>query len=109
MSELKLYRPEAGDVDTVPDDGPQIFRIEDYFDRRPPRRELFPSRHDDEADTVDRARILHLNRRCPYCKHPVVEPLELNDGRMNRNRSRVPGTATVVGFHCQGCYLEWPA
>lgn len=103
MSELKLYEPECDAADE-----PRIFRIEDYAGLRRERRREMPDSFREEP-AVDRARILHMNRRCPYCKHPVVEPLELSDGLRNRSRSQLPGTASVVGFQCLGCYHQWPA
>ncbi len=58
---------------------------------------------------VDRARIIHDNAVCPECSALDVEPLELQDGMISpRNRMPVPGTATIVGFHCNSCETEWP-
>jgi hypothetical protein len=58
---------------------------------------------------VDRARIIRSNAACPECGHTDVEPLELEDAVISpRNRMPVPGTATIVGFHCHGCGCEWP-
>ena len=45
----------------------------------------------------------------PDRSHPIVEPIELDNGILNRNRMPIPGTATLVGFHCHGCQREWPA
>ena len=108
MSGLRLYRPEASGNEVADHEEPVIFHIDDYAALRPTRGGSTLPRWEQD-DTVDRARILHLNRRCPYCKHPVIEPLELNDGLQNSGRSRVPGTATLVGFQCGGCYQQWPA
>lgn len=58
-------------------------------------------------DAITRARLLFENRVCPTCGYPVVTPLELNDHQLNRNRLPIPGTATLVGFHCCGCGAEW--
>lgn len=58
---------------------------------------------------VDRARLLHENNCCPECAHHDIEPLELEDSIISpRNRLPVPGTATIVGFHCNDCGIEWP-
>ncbi len=58
---------------------------------------------------VERARILHQNSECPECGRPNVQPLELNDALISpRNRMPVPGTATIIGFHCEDCECEWP-
>ena len=60
-----------------------------------------------KMDIVARARLLFDNRSCRGCGYPVVTPIELNDGLVNRNRRPIPGTATLVGFHCDGCGEEW--
>lgn len=58
---------------------------------------------------AERARILRENSVCPDCNRTQVEPIELNDALLSpRNRMPVPGTATIVGFHCDGCGCEWP-
>lgn len=58
---------------------------------------------------VQRAKLLRENDQCPHCRHAVVEPLELADAMMGRNNRPVPGTGTLVGFHCLRCHWEWPA
>lgn len=60
-------------------------------------------------EPVARAAALRRNDCCPRCRRPMVEPLELNDGICGRNNRPIPGTATLVGFHCQNCDWEWPA
>jgi predicted RNA-binding Zn-ribbon protein involved in translation (DUF1610 family) len=58
---------------------------------------------------ADRARLIHQNSTCPDCGHHDIEPLELADSVISpRNRMPVPGTATIVGFHCNECGTEWP-
>jgi predicted RNA-binding Zn-ribbon protein involved in translation (DUF1610 family) len=58
---------------------------------------------------VDRAKLIHQNAVCPECGLHDVEPLELADSVISpRNRLPVPGTATIVGFHCNDCGTEWP-
>ncbi|MCA9057181.1 MAG: hypothetical protein KDA85_01725 [Planctomycetaceae bacterium] len=58
---------------------------------------------------LDRARVIHENRLCPECGGSDVEPLELADSLVSpRSRLPVPGTATLVGFHCNQCQMEWP-
>jgi len=58
---------------------------------------------------VDRARLIHQNGICPECGHNDIEPLELTDSVISpKNRLPVPGTATIVGFHCNDCSTEWP-
>ena len=58
---------------------------------------------------VDRARILRDNASCPDCEKSDVEPIELQDGIISpKSRLPIPGTATIVGFHCNSCGIEWP-
>jgi len=60
-------------------------------------------------DPLDRARTLRRNDRCPHCCRALVKPLELADALRSRNNLPIPGTATLVGFHCESCHWEWPA
>lgn len=58
---------------------------------------------------LDRARIIRENSVCPECSHHDIEPIELQDALISpKNRLPVPGTATIVGFHCNDCGTEWP-
>ena len=58
---------------------------------------------------ADRARVIRENRACPECDLTNVEPLELGDGLISpANHQPIPGTATIVGFHCNHCGTEWP-
>ncbi len=58
---------------------------------------------------VDRARVIRENSVCPECSALEVEPLELSDATISpRSRLPIPGTATIVGFHCNSCATEWP-
>ncbi|MEZ6128152.1 MAG: hypothetical protein R3C59_05695 [Planctomycetaceae bacterium] len=58
---------------------------------------------------VDRARIIHDNSHCPECSGMDIEPLELQDAVISpKSRLPIPGTATIVGFHCNDCSTEWP-
>ncbi len=103
MSRLKLFRPDG--LDAVD---------QDPHDEGEPVIVSFPtatrfSRDYRLVDPLSRARTIHNNRRCCYCGHPMVEPIELDDGILNRNRLPVPGTATLVGFRCEHCQSEWPA
>ena len=60
-------------------------------------------------EPADRARILQHNNCCPECAQHDIEPLELADAIISpKNRLPVPGTATIVGFHCNDCGTEWP-
>jgi hypothetical protein len=106
---LRLFTPtddivaEADDrTDVSVDNGPEdIIPFE-----RARRSVIFSGRF---MPAVDRARLIHQNGTCPECSHQDIEPLELADSMISpRNRLPVPGTATIVGFHCNDCGTEWP-
>lgn len=62
------------------------------------------------SEPVDRARLIRSNSCCPECAHHNIEPLELEDALISsRSRMPIPGTSTIVGFHCNDCGTEWPA
>ncbi len=69
----------------------------------------YPTHDAVNSSVLDRARTLYLNRCCPDCSHPIVEPVELDDAMVNRNGQPIPGTATLIGFRCDACDNEWPA
>lgn len=99
MSRLRVYWPdEHTTTSAVPE--PHILRM---------RGNGRASRMRQAMSLAERARILHENRTCPDCHHPVVQPLELEDALLTRNRLPIPGTATLVGFRCTCCRAEWPA
>ncbi|MFM7831761.1 MAG: hypothetical protein ACKPJD_08215 [Planctomycetaceae bacterium] len=59
--------------------------------------------------TLQRARLIHANSECSGCGGHDVEPVELDDATVSwRNGDVVPGTATIIGFHCNDCGSEWP-
>jgi hypothetical protein len=60
-------------------------------------------------EAVQRSRLLHMHRRCHECGRPTVHPVERNDAVLGKNRLPIPGTSTVVGFHCDYCQSEWSA
>lgn len=62
-----------------------------------------------ESAVLKRARLMHENSCCPECSSAAVDPIELNDALLNAQRRPIPGSATVVAFHCNRCYHEWPA
>lgn len=103
MSRLKLFWPGGAQPEDrlyLVDDGePAILSFPANLVRLRGRRMMNP---------VTRARVIHKNSRCPNCRHPAVEPIELGDGLLNRDNVPVPGTATLVGFHCEACRAEWP-
>ena len=101
MGYLRLHQPHGlddGERDASRE--PRILPFHFYAGRL---------RGQNRMNLVSRARTLHENRCCPQCDHPVVEPLELDDAILNRNNLPIPGTATLVGFHCMRCHSEWPA
>ncbi len=60
-------------------------------------------------EPAQRARLIRENNSCPSCDHHNIEPLELEDALISpRSRLPIPGTATIVGFHCHDCGTEWP-
>lgn len=107
---LKLFSPEES-VSLAEDfsDDPAVLSIveRDVLPFRGPGRSTVLSGRFMPA--VDRARILHENSECPDCGRATVQPLELNDALISpRSRLPVPGTATIIGFHCEECGCEWP-
>jgi hypothetical protein len=96
MGYVKLHQPHGLDREV---EEPRILPFHFYAGRLRGNR----------MDLVSRARTLHQNRHCPQCYQPRVEPLELDDAVLNRNGMPIPGTATLVGFHCLHCHSEWPA
>lgn len=102
---LRLFNPPEEPVTTEPQDvetdRPHVLPF-----RRLNRATVISGRY---TPSAERARLIHENGTCPECGHPDVEPLELDDGLISpRNHRPVPGTATIVGFHCNQCSTEWP-
>lgn len=111
MSSLKLYAPvESSDGDDF--EFPSILPFPLSAGNTASAGMIVsrgPSLGSHRLTPILRAQMLHSNRICPYCCHAAVEPIELNDGILNRHRRPIPGTATIVGFHCHDCDAEWPA
>ena len=101
MSRLSVYWPEETGSAEIVTDEPMILPFPKF--RRTAEIESRP------MDVVTRARILYANRKCRDCGYPVVEPIELEDSMTNSSGLAIPGTATLIGFHCCGCENEWPA
>ena len=100
MSRLSVYWPdEMHSADDVKDE-PRILPF--------PKRHKFAEIDHKPMDVVTRARVLFANRKCCECGYPVVEPIELQDSTTNLSGLAIPGTATLIGFHCCGCQNEWP-
>jgi hypothetical protein len=102
MSRLSVFWPDEALSDLATADEPMILQF--------PRRRFAsePSSVSPKAmDVVTRARVMYDNRKCRKCGYPVVEPVELSDSAVNLSGLAIPGTATLVGFHCRGCDAEW--
>lgn len=100
MSELKIFRPTAEEpVSECPETLPFDRTRNVISGRVSPRR----------MRALNRARLLFDNQCCAFCGKATVEPLELDDAVISRRNHRpIPGTATIVGFHCHSCQQEWP-
>jgi hypothetical protein len=111
---LKLYAPN--EVTSIDDDFPNlsVYReseeLEEHVDHVISWR-FIPRQTGQTSfmEVVHRSRLLHMHRRCRDCGRPTVQPVERNDGVLGKNRLPVPGTSTVVGFHCDYCRSEWSA
>jgi predicted RNA-binding Zn-ribbon protein involved in translation (DUF1610 family) len=100
--DLRLFSPTDEKTEAASDD-----TFEDIIPFERARRSIvFSARM---VPPVARARLIHQNSECPDCGRHNIEPLELADSVISpRNRMPVPGTATIVGFHCNDCGIEWP-
>lgn len=92
MSTLSLFRPDCDLADE-------------------PAVVAFPLARKERPKTpmLRRAKAIAENQTCCICGTAKVTPLELADAELDKKNRRIPGTATVVGFHCQKCHHEWPA
>lgn len=110
MSRLKLYWPDVrGQLN-----GAAHIAVSEEETAEPAvipfsRTNRWAATDSPSADVIERAATLHANSVCPGCRRPGVEPLELNDALIGRGNLPIPGTATLVGFRCNGCGTEWPA
>lgn len=110
---LKLYAPDEIDVrhqefpslSVYHDPEPDTAEDCEVLSWRFIRRNGQPS----FIEAVQRSRLLHMHRRCHECGRPTVHPVERNDAVLGKNRLPIPGTSTVVGFHCDYCQSEWSA
>lgn len=107
MSHLKLYRPdESADKVDEEDNFPATISIES-IPRKTGRNRIAGSPV--ANNLIGRAKALYANQSCPRCQHATVEPIELGDAIISpRHHRPIPGTATLVGFHCHSCSYEWP-
>ncbi len=105
MTDLRIFQPdeETSQSEPSPHEPREILPFDRNLNiisgRVSPRR----------LKALNRARVLFENQTCPFCKKCTVEPLELDDAILSRKNHRaIPGTASIVGFHCNSCESEWP-
>ena len=60
------------------------------------------------SEPITRAKALHANRTCKRCGAGGVEPVLLADTVRDAAGDVVPGSGTLVGFHCGRCEAQWP-
>lgn len=107
---LRIYEPPeptAENTGVDADNASQRMTAErDILPFRKPKTRIISGRF---TPPVDRARLIRENNECPECQRCNIEPIELQDATIShRNRMPIPGTATIVGFHCNDCETEWP-
>lgn len=101
---LRLYEPPQ---EEVPQNKVELTEDRHVIPFRSPRRATIISGR--ITPPADRAKILHDNAACPECSRHDIAPLELQDAAISpKSRLPIPGTATIVGFHCNDCGTEWP-
>lgn len=98
MSHFRVVWPDE-DCLAEDDDGAVMTAVVPFHQEPAPRSQ--------RMNIIQRAQSLFANRTCPRCQYALVKPLELEDGIVNRAGLTIPGTATLVGFHCLGCDCEW--
>jgi hypothetical protein len=109
MTDLKIFRPSDDEVEVPPKHEAMEHLPREIlpFDRK--SRIISGRISDKRMRALNRARVLFENQECAYCGKATVEPLELDDAVVSDKNNRiVPGTATIVGFHCHSCTEEWP-
>ena len=60
------------------------------------------------SEPLSRAKALHANRTCKCCGAGGVAPVLLADTVRDAAGDIVPGSGTLVGFHCGRCEAQWP-
>lgn len=102
MSRLSVFWPDEANLGSTATENPMILPFpKSRFSREPVAKTTL------KMNVLDRARAIYANRQCRECGYPVVEPVELPDSTHNLSGLAIPGTATLVGFHCCGCDAEW--
>ena len=112
MSRLNVYWPDECEATTTAVlDEPHVLQFpRSRKGRFVESRSVSDRIHGEEAprlDVIARARLLFSNRQCCRCRSHAVEPLQLDDARVNRQGLEIPGTATITGFQCHSCNAEW--
>ena len=103
---IRIYEPPAEDEKPELQESVELTADRNILPFRKNRTTILSGRF---AEPVDRARILKENSECPECQKHDIEPLELQDAVISpKSRLPIPGTATIVGFHCNDCSTEWP-
>lgn len=101
---LRLFQPPVEEEQAASDNNPEPRNILPF--RSPGRTTILSGRF---TAPVERSRVIHENGTCPECESHSVSPIELDDAAISaKNRLPIPGTATIVGFHCNDCESEWP-
>lgn len=112
MSRLSVYWPdECEAVTTAVLDEPRLLQFPRSRRRSSAESHSVPDRtlcaKAPRLDVIARARLLFSNRQCCRCRSHAVEPLQLDDARVNQQGLEIPGTATITGFRCHSCNTEW--
>ncbi|MDA1014460.1 MAG: hypothetical protein O3A00_08415 [Planctomycetota bacterium] len=99
MTLLKLFAPPLDSPATIP------FPNQDL----PAIPLPLPHRRGSAMSVLQRSRTIFENRICPDCRQASVSTIELADGLRDAWSFTIPGTASLVGFHCKHCGSEWAA
>lgn len=59
------------------------------------------------ARVLLRTKRIQQNRRCLCCGGSQITPLERHDAALDRKQQPIAGTASLIGFHCDQCGVEW--
>lgn len=104
---LSLYPPSVAEGQPEVDDegdGPVILKFPRVENRIAGR--IGPG---SQRDILERARTLHANRLCVDCGRAAVVPVDAEPSVAFRDSTAVPGSGTLIGFHCDCCGHQWQA
>lgn len=103
---IRIYEPPTEEEQAERQEAIELTPDRNILPFRKQRTTILSGRY---VEPVDRARILSENAECPQCEKHDIETLELQDAVISpKSRLPIPGTATIVGFHCNDCGTEWP-